>query len=49
MERDWGGKSLMVRPRILMYPSAVDGVKEGGVGREAESARDVGGEKRGVF
>jgi hypothetical protein len=28
--------------------SAADGVKEGGVGRGAESARDVGGE-RGIF
>ena len=28
--------------------AAVDGVKEGGVGRGAESARDISGE-RGVF
>jgi hypothetical protein len=28
--------------------SAADGVKEGGVGRGAESARDINGE-RGVF
>ena len=43
MDRDWGGlrrKSGIVRPRILRYP----GIKEGGVGRGAEGARDVGGE-----
>jgi hypothetical protein len=49
VERDWGGlrrKSLMIKPRILIYPRWM--VKEGGVGRGAESARDISGE-RGVF
>ncbi len=32
-----------MRPRILDFDvSAVEGIKEGGVGRGAESARDVG-------
>ncbi len=35
-------------PEAADFVSAVDGVKEGGVGGGAESARDVGG-KGGVF
>ncbi len=35
---------MVVRPRKVMYHSAADGVKEGGVGRGAERTRDICGE-----
>ena len=47
MKSDWGGLrriNLVVRPRKVMYHSAADGVKEGGVGRGAERTRDICGE-----
>jgi hypothetical protein len=42
MERDWGG---LHAEKAFDDEAAADGVKEGGVERGAESARDVGGEE----
>ena len=43
MDRDWGG--LRRKSGIVDFEvSAAEGIKEGGVGRGAEGARDVGGE-----
>ncbi len=51
MDRDWGGlrrKSGIVNEAADFKVSAAEGIKEDGVGRGAESARDVGCE-RSVF
>ena len=49
MDRDWGGlwrRSFVISEAADFEVSAAEGIKEGGVGRGAESTRDVGGEGR---
>ena len=45
MDRDWGGleKEFWSEAADFDVPAA-EGIKKGGVGRGAESTRDVGGE-----